>query len=302
MIDVPEITRDGTDGVAPIFVGGTGRSGTWVIGRLLNQDPRLATVDTEMRFHAVDGGFQELLNGQMRVDRFVERMREYWFRRRGVRGQEQGLHLLVDEITFVEALDRFSAQFERGRPDALRRLFLSLVSTVLGDQDAETFVETTPANVRAAQALTTVFPGAKVIHTVRDGRDVALSVTAMAWGPSDPFDALGWWADALAEAHAGTVGLGPERLLVIRLEELVELDRGTSFARLLDFVGGDPSGRMSRYFERRIGADRAHLGRYRDELPRDLLPRFEANYAYHLDRLRSRGVTCLPVPVSRPRR
>src|SRR5205823_7120632 len=51
---------------APIvFVGGTGRSGTHVIARLLGRSMDLAAIPVECRFHAEERGFPGLLSGQV---------------------------------------------------------------------------------------------------------------------------------------------------------------------------------------------------------------------------------------------
>lgn len=322
----------------PIFIGGTGRSGTWVLGRMLARHPDLVTLDTEIRFHAVPGGFPELLDGRRKVKTFAERLRTWWYRRDGADGTPKGLHLLVPPEVFEPAVETFVARWPRTRrhlvaelvrrtglrrprvralpawqaakrfaeaPRAARRaalhdLFSAIVTPTVTAGGGRTWVETTPRNVRAAPALLEIFPGSKVIHTVRDGRDVAASVVKLPWGPDDLIEALEWWGNRMVEAHKACRHADPERLLIIRLEELVSLDREAQFERVVSFVGGDPGGGMRRYFDAHVDATKGNLGRYRSEVPAERLAEFETVYAQQLERLREIQATCMPVEEPHP--
>src|SRR3954464_15100834 len=85
---------------APIvFVGGTGRSGTHIIGKLLGRSADLALIPLECRFHVEDRGFPGLLAGEVSKRRFLRRMRGVWWR--GLqRGRPTGLYKFVDRERF----------------------------------------------------------------------------------------------------------------------------------------------------------------------------------------------------------
>src|SRR6266550_6172033 len=80
----PANRGDGTRlvGNAPpiVFVGGTGRSGTHVIARLLVRHPRLFQVPVEVRFHVEERGFPGLLDGSVSKRAFVRRLRGFWWK------------------------------------------------------------------------------------------------------------------------------------------------------------------------------------------------------------------------------
>ena len=48
-----------------------------------------------------------------------------------------------------------------------------------------------------SSAISELLPGAKFIHMIRDGRDVACSVVLEKWGPDEHFEALEWWRKRL---------------------------------------------------------------------------------------------------------
>ena len=72
-----------------VFIGGTGRSGTHVLAKLLSKHPRLSLVPVEVRFHVEERGFPGLLAGTVSREDFVRRLRGFWwkgFQTRRMRG------------------------------------------------------------------------------------------------------------------------------------------------------------------------------------------------------------------------
>src|SRR2546423_15723282 len=65
---------------AIVFVGGTGRSGTHVLAKLLSKHPRLSLIPVEVRFHVEDQGFPGLLAGTTSKEDFVRRLRGFWWK------------------------------------------------------------------------------------------------------------------------------------------------------------------------------------------------------------------------------
>jgi hypothetical protein len=66
-----------------------------------------------------------------------------------------------------------------------------------------------------------VFPNARFIHIIRDGRDVASSVLKLPWGPNDIVRAAEWWNEHVWLARRVGAILGPEQYHEVRFEELV---------------------------------------------------------------------------------
>ncbi|MGH2951635.1 MAG: hypothetical protein ACRDKX_06295, partial [Solirubrobacterales bacterium] len=67
--------------LAPIvFVGGTGRSGTHVLAQVISRNRRFGLIPVEVRFHTDPDGFPGLLAGDVSLERFLRRLRGYWWR------------------------------------------------------------------------------------------------------------------------------------------------------------------------------------------------------------------------------
>ena len=57
-----------------LFIGGTGRSGTHVVAKLLGKHSKMALVPVEVRFHVEDRGFPGLLSGEVTKEQFLRRL------------------------------------------------------------------------------------------------------------------------------------------------------------------------------------------------------------------------------------
>ena len=186
-----------------IFVGGTGRSGTHIVGRLLGSHPRLADVPIEARFHCNKRGMPDLLGGRVSLDGYLTKLREFWWHRVRVDDQPRGLYNLMRRAAFDAAVERFEASYHSDPVAACRELFVELLWRVADEQGKPGLVEMSSHNIREAQTLRRLFAGARFVHTVRDGRDAASSVTTKTWGPDSVVKAIDWWAARLRAIEAG---------------------------------------------------------------------------------------------------
>jgi hypothetical protein len=265
-------------GPGPLFVGGTGRSGTTIVARILGCHPDVYMIPIEARFIVDPGGLCDLVAERTTMEDFGARVLGPWWQRTRPDGESRGLHQILERESLVDALDRLS----RAGPDTLlesSRVFIHQILDPLAHAaDAETWVEMTPPNVARGGELLHLIPTMRLIHSVRNGKDVACSVARLDWGPNDPMSALTWWADKLADAHRACAGLGDDHLLTLRLEDLIIHSRERSLQRLLEFCGLDPHPSVERFFERSVTVGNSHLGRWATEIGPDTLDDFQAAY------------------------
>lgn len=280
----------------PVFVGGSGRSGTTVVGRLIAQSDRYAYVPTEIRFHAEPRGLPGLLAGRVSVEDFVARLRTHWFRRaiaadhpRGHGGRARGLHKVIDEDGFEDAVARFEEGFADDPTGASRRLLEDVLAGVVAAAGKPSFVETTPDNALNAQTLTELFPDCRIVHSVRDGRDVAASIVGRR-ALDSMHVALHRWGVKMWRTHRWNPDLPRDRVMVLSLYDLASEDREASYARLLDFVGVEDTPPMRAFFEDAVSSDQAHPGRWRQGMSRDEQASIDEHYHAILRRLTRKGV------------
>jgi hypothetical protein len=298
------VDRSELVGKAPpiVFVGGTGRSGTHVLAKLLSKHPRLALVPVEVRFHVDERGFPGLLSGRVSKREFVRRLRGYWWRGFQTR-RMRGLFRFVPRERFEAAVAAFEAGFDADPEGACRRLFYDLLWFRTNEADRSGrgplgIVEQSCDTVAQAPTLLRLFPEAKFIHVVRDGRDASASRVAQTHGlirPRTRRQGLEWWEDRIRRIDAGARAIPPDRLLTVSLDELLLLGPRRATRRLCRFLDLWIQARMRRYFRRRMNAERANAQRWRRGLSERRASELERRYGEVVARLEADGVRCAPL-------
>jgi hypothetical protein len=215
-----------------VFIVGCPRSGTRMLGRLVNAHPEVAVVH-EARF--VPG----------------------WFRhRRGVTPDGFATRELVERLVEFERFEHLGV----AREDLERLLetdeavpyatFVSGLFDLHGRGQGKRLVaDKTPRYVRHVRTLHELFPAARIVHLVRDGRDVALSVASWkkvteraglvaryhTW-PEDPVSTMAlWWERHVRLGCEDGRPLGRDLYYELRYEALVA-DPAAESARLCEFL------------------------------------------------------------------
>jgi hypothetical protein len=258
----------------PVFIGGTGRSGTHAVARLLGRHSTLADVPIEARFHCNKRGLPDLIEGRITLASYMAKLRGFWWHRVRVDGRPRGLYNLHRRADFEAACDRFETAYGDDPIAASRGLFGDLLGPVAERAGKPGLVEMSSHNVKEAQTLLRLFPGARVIHALRDGRDSATSVTGKTWGPDSVVRGIDWWADRLQDIERGVsweedgapYRIPPDRFRVVLLDDLVGPDRERVYASLLAFLGLEDEPGIRSFFESSVTAEAAHAGRWRQEL------------------------------------
>jgi hypothetical protein len=99
--------------------------------------------------------------------------------------------------------------------DAVRALFANYAA----HHGKPRYADKTPHYVSHLPRLAERFEEARFVHVVRDGRDVALSLLEVPWGPDSVEEAALQWRRRVLEGRAA--GLGPDCYRELRYEALV---------------------------------------------------------------------------------
>jgi Sulfotransferase family len=195
-----------------VFAVGCPRSGTTLLQRMLDHHPRLGVAnDTHFIPHAIDDRSGEI--DPPLTPGLVDRVRMYR------RFPRLGLSEEVVRAAAQEALTY--AQFVSALYDAWGQ-----------ERGKRLAGEKTPDYVRFLPLLHGLFPFARTVHIIRDGRDVALS--ALEWatetkGPGklalwkeEPVAVCAlWWRRQVSAGRRDGAQLGPSRYREVRYERLV---------------------------------------------------------------------------------
>ncbi|MBA2567109.1 MAG: sulfotransferase [Thermoleophilaceae bacterium] len=278
----------------PIFIGGFGRSGTHAIGPLVAADPRYHLVATEARFHAVQGGLPDLLDGRTTLESFLEGCRGAWWKRGFMR--PQGLHRLVERDELEAALEAFRADYAGDPWEASRLLVRRVIDPGATREGKPSWVELTGRSVIYAPTLLRLFPRARFINMVRDGRAIAGGHVKKIDMTDDPMHALAKWERMVRASHEGIRAVPEDAALVVHLDDLVARDREATFGRIVEFLEVEDDAPMRRWFEKKISADRAHVGQWRERMPPPEARRVDRRYRKMIRELHRDGIWWAPAP------
>ena len=186
--------------------------------------------------------------------------------------------------------------------------FVTAVFDHFGRKHGKPFVgDKTPAYARSVDLLHALWPEARFIHLIRDGRDVCLSainwrdtgrllLRASTWKEDADITAALWWEWHVRMARQSGRRLGPELYCEVRYEALVN-QPAEECVKLCAFLGVPYDDAMLRFHEGRtrteVGLDPKEawlpvtpgLRDWRTQMPADQVQRFEAAAGHLLDEL-----------------
>jgi hypothetical protein len=282
-----------------VFVGGTGRSGTHVLAQLISRHNRYGGIPLEVRFHTDPEGFPGLLAGEVTPEEFLRRMRGFWWKGFQTR-RFRGMYRFIDRERYEAALAGFEAAHERDLVSACRQLFYDLLWFRAEEEDrGVALVEQSTDNVAQAETLTRVFPEAKFIHVVRDGRDASASRVSQTRGlvrPRTRVQGIEWWEERIRAIERGADAVAEGSMLTVSLDELVRIRRARVALRpLFRFLGSPVTKRTRRYFSNRMTTEEANKERWREGISIRKAERIAALYDQALARLEADGARCAPL-------
>jgi hypothetical protein len=280
-----------------IFVGGTGRSGTHIVARLLGRHGKITLIPVECRFHVEDRGFPGLLAGTTTKEQFLRRLRGFWWK--GFQtNRMRGLYRFVPRDRFDAAADRFDAGFDSEPELACRNLFFDLLFPEATDVGASGIIEQSCETISQAPTLVRLFPEASFIHAVRDGRDASASRVAQTKGlipPRTRAAGLEWWERRLREMDAGSRAIPEDRLLEVSLDELLSEGGREDLERIMGMAGISAGRQVRKFFRNKMSSAESNAERWRSGLRERSRERVDRLYAEALDRLEADGIRTAPL-------
>jgi len=319
--DYPLLMRDSlrVHRVVPVFVGGTGRSGTTVVGDLLGNHSQIRTsTPIEIKFLTNRSGLVDVVFG---YDQYIEKKPESisilnfrTYRKRKQRDQERLANILAEFNKFIwekwwdidappphgrgltsgiaksdleNLLNKLERDLKINRKWAARRFMVAFIRKQFESGKEIYWVETTPMNIPEAKKLQELFPNALFINMVRDPRDVIASLLTKKWGPTTALEGLDWIEKRLVSGHKALSAIEPDKKLTIALEDLAITNRAATYKKLLDFLKISDEPAMQDFFTHSMTPDAATSGRWKDEIDS---PEFGAGYEAMASRLTKAGI------------
>lgn len=263
-----------------ILTGGTGRSGTTVVGKLLSRHSKVQLAKpAEIKFLTSGNGLLDLINNpkftrtgklifgkNANFNRFARDVKNKWWSRAAKRGGQTGLFQGIDEVSLQELLDNLQSEIKVNRSIGAAKFMRGFVDYQLHQVDKRLWIDTTPPNLMRADEIAQMMPGVKFIHMMRDGRDVSSSVVRELWGPKDYDAAIIWWGDRMKTILKNTAKIS-NQVHHLWLEDLAISNRELAFDGVLRFLGLDHEEKIDNYFENEVRSEAVKSGRWIREVP-----------------------------------
>jgi hypothetical protein len=276
-----------------VFIVGCARSGTTLLERMVDAHSEIAITH---QWHGIPRVFDKrkgmTAEGLVRPKLISHLLKLPWFTCMGI-SQEELLRLMGN-----------------GQPVHYSE-FVTGIFELYGQAQGKHLVgDKTPNYVRKIRTLHALWPGARFVHLIRDGRDVCLSVanwpqganqadkpgSFVTWIENPVSTTAFWWELNVRLGREAGRWLGPELYYEIHYERLVNRP-AEQCAALCGFLGLPYDDAMRQYHEDRTkadpGTDAGHprlpvttgLRDWRSQMPAEDVERFEAAAGGLLDEL-----------------
>jgi Sulfotransferase family len=269
----------------PVFIVGCPRSGTSYLYHLLLSAGGFAEFRTQMNVFDV----LEPIYGDLGAPKNKAKMMKEWLQSKAF--DVSGLQ--AEEIKAMVLSEC------RGASDFLR----IVMEAVARKQGVDRWIDSTPTNIPHLLRIKKDFPDARIIHIIRDGRDVALSLDKRGWSRPLPWDrdqallAAGlYWEWIVRKGRKLGFTLQPD-YLEVRYEDLVNqpaetLERlGVFLAHDLNYESiqqvsiGSVKNPLTSFKEDLARGLFQPVGRWKDRFPPDQLGLFESLVGDYLKQL-----------------
>ncbi|MEE9417152.1 MAG: sulfotransferase [Acidimicrobiales bacterium] len=203
---------------APVFISGHARSGTTLLGNLIDRHPSFA-IFLESFF----------------IPRYAVTQRLY-----SPLHKRENLEALARSITSQRSSIDNGLQFTPDLLDILPEptyphLIDAMMSNWAKNQSKKRWGDKSPGYITKFSVLKELFPNAKFVHIIRDGRDVCLSLQALGW-ESNPVRVAKAWSKTVGGASLyGRQNLGDD-YLEINYERLIA-DPANELETIMGFLG-----------------------------------------------------------------
>lgn len=149
--------------------------------------------------------------------------------------------LLSDACIREWKLDISEKEFCAELKDRSIRGVVSLLMTKYTEREgAYRWGEKTPQHLLFVKEIKSVFPKAKFVHILRDGRDVAVSSRRVPVGPPSIYGIAKEWIRYVRAFEQLKSDLAPDEWLDVRYENLVQ-NTNSELARIFSFLGETPT-------------------------------------------------------------
>ena len=215
----------------PFFITGLGRSGTTLLRLMISSHPNIAI---PYESHFIDDYQKKLSNyGDLKKRHNLKKLVSDILSEETIKMWD---HIFSEEQT----ISRIRERSLRGVLDAIYSEYAEFKGKIRWG-DKSDYLDGIPE-------INAVFPDARFVHIIRDGRDVIKSVNMLNWGPNDLIAGANWWAEYVRLGRRLGALLGPDRYIEVRYEDLVT-NPVEELTKICHFLEEEFSDKMLHYYQ-----------------------------------------------------
>jgi hypothetical protein len=265
------------------FIGGVGRSGTTLLVDMLGLHHSFSPVyETDFVLPFLEWvrsrNTVQLKNATVFSKQWAAPLPHRPNNKREHEKYHHGNHyVLFTKRNMEERIDRlFGEESTDSTLVRINRLIHELFDCHCRCDKKQLWINKTPLYVMYLTELKHVFPKMKFIHCIRDGRDVACSVTSCPWGPSTHLDAAVWWKFQIMNARLCAPD-SPGEYMEVKYEDLL-VDPEASLERIFAFlnVENESCRLLQSYSEKKGGIrlETSRVGNWKSEFTKEEKAKF----------------------------
>lgn len=269
----------------PIFVGGTGRSGTTILLEFLSKHSQINVSDpSEIQILTDKKGLLDLYENK-NLNNFEEYL--YKIKNQKTNGYYRFINLIEDEkINYL--INELKNNFNINTQNSIINFYTSLF-----EKQNMYLADSSPDNIKEAHRIDEIFLNSKFIHIFRDGRDSAYSDYQIMKNDKfynhikTPFDALDFWHERIIKCFKSLDLINQDKYINVRLEDLVVYNREFEKNKILDFLCVENENNMNLFFNNKIVKEKMSIKKWENA---DYAKEFDKKYDQILNDLINQGI------------
>jgi hypothetical protein len=269
----------------PIFVGGTGRSGTTILLELLGRHSQITISNpSEIQILTDKDGLIDLYENE-NLDNFEKYI--YKIKQNKQNFYYSFIHLFEDKkIKYI--INELKNNFNKNKQEAIIKFYESLF-----EKENKYLGDSTTNSITNAYRINNIFSNSKFIHVFRDGRDSAYSDYEIMKNNKfythikTPNDALDFWHKKIISSFESLTLINQDKYINIRLENLVTSNKEFEKNKITKFLSIENEDKMDLFFNNEIVKEKMSVGKWKNI---ECAKEFDKKYDEILNNLKHKNI------------
>jgi len=272
----------------PLFIGGTGRSGTTIMLEYLSNNHLVyASNPIELRILTEQYGLIDLYKTED-LESFLFYLEDHWLRRTD---KTSGIYSnsSIEKIEIIK--NNLINSFSKNKKVAIFEFYKGLFLNQNNFNNSSLYYgDSTPSNLKYADKIFEIFGECKFINMTRDGRDTAYSIFQMKdfWAlekRKSELDALDWWYNRTVDSFEALSKIPSNYYTNIRIEDFIMSNKEKE--KILSFLSLYENKEMNDFFNNNISFKNTSFKKWQQL---DIADKIDKKYNFMLKKLEDKGI------------